>query len=116
MRLAAKEGWAAAQGKGCVLVLATELTPELVAEGLARDIVRIIQDQRKEIGCEYTDRIEVGIVTESEELLAAIQKFRDYIVQETLAIKIATEPLPGVEPVNVKVLGHDLAVYLRVAK
>jgi isoleucyl-tRNA synthetase len=33
IRLAAKEGWAAAQGKGCVVVLATELTPELVKEG-----------------------------------------------------------------------------------
>jgi isoleucyl-tRNA synthetase len=116
VRLAAKEGWAAAQGKGCVVVLATDLTPELIMEGLARDMVRIIQDQRKELGCEYTDRIEIGLVTDSEELAAAIQKFRDYIAQETLAIKIVTEPLPGVEPVNVKVLGHDLAVYLRVAK
>jgi isoleucyl-tRNA synthetase len=116
VRLAAKEGWAAAQGKGCVLVLATELTPELVAEGLARDIVRIIQDQRKELGCEYTDRIEIGLVASSEELFATIHKFRDYIAQETLAINITTEPLPGVEPVNIKVLGHDLDVYLRVAK
>jgi isoleucyl-tRNA synthetase len=116
VRLAAKEGWAAAQGKGCVVVLATELTPELVKEGLARDIVRIIQDQRKELGCQYTDRIEIGLVTRSEELTEAIQKFRDYIAQETLAIKIVTEPLPGVEPVNLKVLGHDLAVYLRVVK
>jgi isoleucyl-tRNA synthetase len=116
VRLAAKEGWAAAQGKGCVVVLATELTPELVMEGLARDIVRIIQDQRKELGCQYTDRIEIGLVTKSQELGAAIQRFRDYIAQETLAIKIITEPLPGVEPVNVKVLGHELAVYLRVAR
>jgi isoleucyl-tRNA synthetase len=78
--------------------------------------VRIIQDQRKELGCEYTDRIEIGLVTKSVELLAAIEKFRDYIAQETLAIKIVTEPLPGGEPVNMKVLGHDLAVHLRVAK
>jgi isoleucyl-tRNA synthetase len=116
VRLQAKEGWAAAQGKGCVVVLATDLTPELVMEGLARDIVRIIQDQRKELGCEYTARIEIGLVTRSEELVAAIQKFREYIALETLAIKIITEPLPGVEPVHVKVLGHDLAVYVRVAK
>jgi isoleucyl-tRNA synthetase len=116
VRLQAKEGWAAAQGKGCVVVLATDLTPELVMEGLARDIVRIIQDQRKELGCEYTARIEIGLVTRSEELVAAIQKFREYIAQETLAIKIINEPLPGVEPVHVKVLAHDLAVYVRVAK
>jgi isoleucyl-tRNA synthetase len=116
VRLAAKEGWAAAQGKGCVVVLATELTPELLMEGLARDVVRIIQDQRKEFSCAYTDRIEIGLVTESKELSAAIQKFRDYIAQETLAIKIITKPLPDVEPVNTTVAGNDLAVYVRVAK
>ena len=41
--------------------------------------------RRKEIGCEYTDRIEIGLVTDSAELAAAIAKFRDYIAQETLA-------------------------------
>src|SRR5439155_1217483 len=47
VRLQAKPGWAAAQGKACVVVLNTELTPQLIAEGLARDIVRAIQDHRK---------------------------------------------------------------------
>jgi isoleucyl-tRNA synthetase len=116
VRLAAKEGWAAAQGKGCVVVLATELTPDLIAEGLARDVVRIIQDRRKEIGCQYTDRIKIGLVTESAELAEAIEKFREYISQETLAVKVVTEALPGVEPAIVKVLGCNLAVYVRVAK
>ena len=36
----------------CVVVLATELTPELIAEGLAKDLVRVIQDRRKEMGLE----------------------------------------------------------------
>ena len=98
VRLAAKEGWAAAQGKGCVVVLATELTPELVAEGLARDVIRLIQDRRKEIGCEYTNRIEVGLTTDSTELSAAIEAYRDYIAQETLAVKLGLEPVPGIDP------------------
>ena len=58
VRLQAKPGWAAAQGQTCVVVLATELTPELVAEGLARDFVRLVQDRRKDLGLEFTDRIE----------------------------------------------------------
>jgi isoleucyl-tRNA synthetase len=115
VRLTAKEGWAAAQGKASVVVLATELTPELLAEGLARDVVRLIQDQRKEIACQYTDRVEVGLVTNSGDLAAAIDKFRDYIKQETLATEISGRPLSGVEPVTVRVLGDDLSVYLRVA-
>jgi isoleucyl-tRNA synthetase len=114
VRLQAKEGWAAAQGKGCVVVLATELTPELVAEGLARDVVRLIQDQRKEIACQYTDRIELGLVTQSAELSAAIAKFREYLAQETLANKVVDQPISGVESVSAKVLGHDLMIYLRV--
>ncbi len=87
------------------MVLATELTPELVAEGLARDVVRLIQDRRKETGCEYTDRIEIGLVTTSAELASAITKHRDYIAQETLATKVADQPLSGVEPVKTEVDG-----------
>jgi isoleucyl-tRNA synthetase len=116
VRIKPKPGWASANDRGVVVVLSTELTPELVAEGLARDVVRIVQDQRKEIACQYTDRIELGLVTDSAELAAAIKTFRDYIGQETLAAKIAPEPLSGVEPVRVTVLGHELAVYVRVVK
>jgi isoleucyl-tRNA synthetase len=116
VRLAAKEGWAAAQGKGCVVVLATELTPELVAEGLARDIVRLIQDRRKETGCEYTDRIQVGLVTKSAELIGAIENYYDYVAQETLATEIIDKPLPGVEPHDAQVVGDELALYVRVVR
>lgn len=116
VRLQAKEGWAAAQGKGCVVVLATELTPELVAEGLARDVVRLVQDRRKEIGCNYTDRIELGLVTSSGELRNAIELFREYLAQETLAASIATEPLSGVAPESAKVASDVLDVYVRVTK
>ena len=79
VRLQAKEGWAAAQGRSVVVVLATELTAELIREGLARELVRTIQDRRKEMGCQFTDRIVVGIVTESAELAAAIEQFSGYI-------------------------------------
>ncbi|MCI0492177.1 MAG: isoleucine--tRNA ligase [Planctomycetes bacterium] len=116
VRLAAKEGWAAAQGKACVVVLATDLTPELIAEGLARDVIRLIQDQRKAIGCEYTDRIEIGLATNSQELADAIEHFRDYITQETLAIKIVDRPLPGVESVCINVSGNELAIYVQAVK
>jgi isoleucyl-tRNA synthetase len=116
VRLTAKEGWAAAQGKGCVVVLATELTPELVAEGLARDVVRLIQDRRKEIGCAYTDRIEIGLVTDSNELQAAVDQFNEFIAQETLATRIINQPLDGVDPSSTKVLGHELVIYVRVVK
>ncbi|MBN2473133.1 MAG: isoleucine--tRNA ligase [Pirellulales bacterium] len=115
VRLQAKEGWAAAQGPSCVVVLATELTDELVAEGLARELVRLIQDRRKELRCQYTDRIIVGIVTDSGELRAAIARFDEYVRGETLAVELGFQPVPGAESVELKVAGHPLALSVRVA-
>ncbi|NOZ39303.1 MAG: class I tRNA ligase family protein, partial [Planctomycetes bacterium] len=115
VRLQAKEGWAAAQGRGVVVVLATELTEELISEGWMRDLVRVIQDQRKELGCEFTDRIEIGIVTESTELRTAIEQFREYVLQETLAVSIVFEPLKGVESVVAKIGDAEAQIYVKVA-
>ncbi len=114
VRLQAKEGWAAAQGHSVVVVLATELTPDLVREGLARELVRTIQDRRKEMGCRFTDRILVGVVTESEELTAALDQSADYIRSETLAVELNHAALPGAEPINVEVAGFPITLYLKV--
>jgi isoleucyl-tRNA synthetase len=114
VRMQAKEGWAAAHGRACVVVLATELTTELILEGLAREMVRVIQDHRKERGCQFTDRIRVGVVTKSEDLLTALKQFGEYVCRETLAVELQTEAVPGVEPVEVKVAGHALALYVKV--
>jgi isoleucyl-tRNA synthetase len=88
VRLQAKPGWAAAQGAGCVVVLATELTPDLLAEGLARDFVRLVQDRRKDLNLDFADTIEIGIVGASPALQRVIEQFRDYVCGETLAVKL----------------------------
>ncbi|MEX1224615.1 MAG: class I tRNA ligase family protein, partial [Pirellulales bacterium] len=54
VRLQAKPGWAAAQGKLAVVVLSTEITPELLAEGMAKDFMRLVQDRRKELNLAFT--------------------------------------------------------------
>ena len=115
IRLQAKEGWTAAQGKQSVVVLSTELTDDLIAEGYARELVRAIQDRRKEIGCEYTDRIEVALVTESTELAAAADQFSDYITGETLTKAWTAEPLGGADPVELKIAGFEVKLYVRIA-
>ncbi len=114
VRLQAKEGWAAAQGQKCVVVLATDLTPALIREGLARDLVRVIQDRRKELNCEYTDRIEVGVVSDSNELQQAIRENHEYIASETLATQIISEPLPEVEGIAIDIGEHRIVLYVRV--
>ena len=116
VRLLAKEGFAAAQGANCVVVLATELTPELVEEGLAREIVRSVQDRRKELNCEYTARIAVGVATDSEAIIAAATKNAEYVKSETLAVELKAEALADVEPVEVKIDGAVVSIYVKVVE
>jgi isoleucyl-tRNA synthetase len=114
VRLQAKEGWAAAQGRSVVVVLATELTPDLIREGIARELVRTIQDRRKEIGCQFTDRIAIGLVTDSAELKEAIEQFADYIRGETLATELTSTPLTDADPLAVELVDFTATVYLKV--
>ena len=88
VRLQANEGWAAAQGVQAVVVLSTELTPELIRAGLTRDMVRLVQDYRKELDLQRTDRIKLTIETDADELTQAIEENRDYLAGEVLATEV----------------------------
>jgi isoleucyl-tRNA synthetase len=96
-------------------VLSTELTADLVREGLARETARAINDRRKDMNCQFTDRIEVAVVTEAEDLRAAIEQFADYIRGETLAVALHFDAIPGTEPVEVKVDEFPAVLYVKVA-
>ncbi len=71
-------------GDGFVL-LETATTPELEAEGLARDAVRAVQDARKAAGLEVSDRIRLRLVTEAH-AAPAFEAHRVLIADETLAV------------------------------
>jgi isoleucyl-tRNA synthetase len=70
-------------GRG-VVVLDTTVTPELQAEGWARDVVRLVQNARKGADLELTDRIHLDVWTE-EPVRAALHTHSEYIARETLA-------------------------------
>ena len=114
VRLQAKDGWAAAQGRGCVVVLSTDLTPELLREGLARDLSRLINDRRKEMGCEFTDRIRVGLVTDSEELRRAVGENREFVTVETLATEIVYEPITAAASSEAELGEQRLELYVEI--
>jgi isoleucyl-tRNA synthetase len=113
VRLQAKPGWAASQGSDVVVVLATELTPMLIAEGTARDFVRLVQDRRKELGLEFTDCIEIGVVGASLDFNRAAVQFAEYICSETLAKNFSSDPILGVEPVEVEIGDEKVALYVK---
>ncbi len=98
VRMNAKAGWAASQGKSCVVALNTELTDILIREGIANDAIRLIQDMRKKRQCNFTDRIEVTLHSFETLIRDAIHENRERICTETLAVRITMDAAsPGVE-------------------
>jgi len=82
-----KEGYADSAFNGGQVFIRTELTPVLIQEGLARDIIRRIQSMRKDADLEYTQNIEIYFKGDAE-IKEAITKWSDYIQAETLATLI----------------------------
>ncbi|HEX2774361.1 MAG TPA: class I tRNA ligase family protein, partial [Micromonosporaceae bacterium] len=73
-------------GEG-VVVLDTTVTPELAAEGLARDVVRVVQQARREAELDVSDRIRVTLAAPGE-VAAAVEAYRDFVAREVLADEI----------------------------
>lgn len=94
VKAVAKEGFAVAEEGAYVAALVTELTPELVREGLAREFVRRAQDLRKSAELDVADRIRMFVVA-SEGLKAAVEEHRDYVTSETLTVDLQFMPPPA---------------------
>ena len=78
------EGWVVESEEGITVAIDSELTEDLIAEGYAREIVNRIQNIRKDSGFDVMDKIKITYETENE-LSSFINKFSDYIMNETLA-------------------------------
>ncbi|MGW9412373.1 isoleucine--tRNA ligase [Arthrobacter cupressi] len=76
---------------GGFVVLNTEVTPELEAEGLARDMVRAIQQARKDAGLNVSDRIRTTVQA-SQDVLDALEANADLVKGETLSLELETVP------------------------
>ncbi|MFC6590961.1 isoleucine--tRNA ligase [Deinococcus lacus] len=90
----APEGMAAAEDSGYLVAFDTELTPALVAEGLARDLVRGIQEGRKAAGFEVSDRIHLSLELDAE-TEAAARDWQEFIAGEVLASAVGYGPGEG---------------------
>jgi isoleucyl-tRNA synthetase len=89
----AAEGYTVVEEGGYLVALDTRVTPELVEEGLARELVRRLNDMRKDAGFRVDDRI-VTFYSGPEAVQAVFGKYQNYIQQETLSVRLEAGP-PG---------------------
>ena len=107
-------GWAVATDAGVSVALDLELTDELRSAGLAREVVRFIQDARKSSGLDISDRIELWWQAETDTLAAALREHRDTIAGEVLAVAVGDgRPNADIKPHRDEDLG--LTAWLRAA-
>lgn len=90
------EGLAVASEKGVTVAVDATLTPELKAEGLARELVRRVQDMRKKAGFNIEDRIETYYQFQSPapQLEEVFTGWQDYLRGETLTVQLVDSPAP----------------------
>jgi isoleucyl-tRNA synthetase len=114
--LEARPGFAAASDAAGVVVLRTALTPELVEEGLYREVLNRVQTFRKELELEYTGRIRLTL-DGSPALLDAVRPRVEELARETLAVdlRVGEPPAPGAEVRELRIDGEALVLGLERA-
>ncbi len=90
------EGLSALEQDGYLAALDVNVTEDLLLEGLSRDIIRLIQQARKDAGFDISDRIALGFET-SGKFATSFQTFSARISEETLTTHLVSGPLDGFE-------------------
>ena len=98
------------------LELDKHLTPALEAEGLSREVIRVVQKARKDAGLSVDDRILLTLSTDDTKLNSAIDTWSDSIMAETLTIASLTEDQPAEYTTTVMVAGSALKLELAKAE
>ncbi|HEY9166074.1 MAG TPA: isoleucine--tRNA ligase [Candidatus Kryptonia bacterium] len=103
------KGWLVESDGNLTVALDTELSGDLIMEGIAREFVNRIQNMRKEAGFEVTDRISVSIDCPPE-LFNAVTGMSDYIRSETLALELSTGYRAGEYSQDVEIEDHKFKI------
>jgi isoleucyl-tRNA synthetase len=112
----AAEGLATADSKLLTVAIETEITPALRDEGLAREIIRRIQDFRKQADFDIADRI-ILTYQATPTLAGAIEAHRDYIMAETLTLEMTvSDPAKGMFSAAASFEGEEATLGLKVAE
>jgi isoleucyl-tRNA synthetase len=115
--LVPREGFAATSGDVGLVALRTELTPELIEEGLFREVVHGVQNLRKSLALEYTQRIHLALSGDAT-LIDAVRGREPRLAHDTLAESVSLEPsrTPAVHTVEVELDGRPLRIELSLAR
>ena len=106
---APKAGLVVASEGAVVVGLETALTPELIAEGLAREFVSHVQAMRKEADFEVTQRIAVTVSCDAE-TQAALEAHRDYVMAETLMTALTYGGAESAKKADLN--GHAVSIFV----
>lgn len=110
---AEKPGVTVATEGGITLALDTELTADLLQEGVAREFVSKVQNMRKEADLNVTDHISVSF--EGDKSVAdVVERFRDYMAGETLCDRIEAGPMPdAIRSGEFDLNGHNCKIHMK---
>ncbi len=114
MERQAPDGWAGAADGDVEVMVDVRLTEELALAGMAREVVRHVQELRKTAGLNIEDRIVLDLGTDGAELKKAIDAHRDAIGAETLTAQWAA-PNGEAHRATVKIEGQALEIALAKA-
>ena len=95
-----------------VVQLDTTVTPELELEGLARDIIRQIQEHRKSQDYKVDDKINTTIQTTSDKLTQALESHKQFIMDETLSTSLEIKNQDPAEPIQIETHALSLSTNL----
>jgi isoleucyl-tRNA synthetase len=112
---ATRPGYAGAEEAGYAVVVTTEVTPALADEGLARELVRRVQELRKSAGLEIADHIQLSVNGDAD-LDRVLATWGDYLRQETLAVAAAAgAPPDGAYSETQEIDGHRAVLAVKKA-
>ncbi|MBR1708776.1 MAG: class I tRNA ligase family protein, partial [Clostridia bacterium] len=92
-----KPGYVVSTDRDVTVALDTTLTPELVQEGYAREVISKVQTMRKEAGYEVTDRIHLAVAAEDAVLRESLKAYEETILKGVLAVDLGENLADGYE-------------------
>ena len=105
------DGYAVATGRNVELAIKTVISEALRQEGAVRDLIRQVQNMRKEADLNVEDRIQVGIAGD-DQLQRSLEQFQDYFLTEVLGTKLSATLEHPVHEKVVNLNGADVRIHI----